>query len=113
MDFDRALIIKEHWLNEMFYNGKVWEMRTQKTNIRGKIGLIQSGTGMIIGEANLFNCSKEPIEKIQEYIKYHRIVDLNLLDKWKYAWHLKEIRKFKKPIPYNHPKGAVIWVKID
>lgn len=112
MDFNRALIIKEHWLNEMFNNGKVWEMRSNKTNVRGKIGLIQSGTGMIIGEAFLFGCSRQPIEKNEKFIKYHKVIDLSLLDKWKYAWYLKDILKYKEPIPYKHPKGAVVWVKI-
>lgn len=33
--------------------------------------------------------------------------------KWCYAWELSNIIKYKKPIPYCHPRGAVIWVKLN
>jgi hypothetical protein len=30
-----------------------------------------------------------------------------------YAWVLKNPRRLKKTVPYKHPSGAVIWVKLD
>ena len=27
-----------------------------------------------------------------------------------FAWVLARPRRFKKPIPYTHPNGAVVWV---
>ncbi len=109
---DKALIIKKEWLDKIFDEGKVWEMRTTKTNITGRIGLIESRTGLIVGEATLSGCSKEPVPKDKNLIKYHKVEELDLLDKWKYAWYLEDAIRYKEPIPYEHPKGAVIWVKV-
>jgi hypothetical protein len=30
-----------------------------------------------------------------------------------YAWVLKDVVKFKNPVPYKHPSGAVTWVTLD
>jgi hypothetical protein len=29
------------------------------------------------------------------------------------AWVLDNPRPLKKPLPYQHPSGAIIWVKLD
>lgn len=110
---ERALIIQKKWLDKIFDEGKVWEMRSSRTNITGKIGLIESGTGLIVGEAFLNGCSNAPIPPTEEYIKFHKVEDLELIKKWKWAWKLSGAKRYKKPIPYEHPKGAVIWVKLN
>lgn len=113
MDIKRALVVKKEWLDKILDHGKVWEMRTTKTKITGRIGLIQSGTGLIVGEVDLFGCSPNPIIIDEGLIKYHHVNDLELLKKWKYAWYLKNAKRYDKPIPYKHPKGAVIWVNLE
>ena len=30
-----------------------------------------------------------------------------------YAWVLEDVRRLDTPVPYNHPSGAVTWVKLD
>ena len=30
-----------------------------------------------------------------------------------FAWVLEEVVKFKRPVPYKHPSGAVTWVTLD
>jgi hypothetical protein len=30
-----------------------------------------------------------------------------------HAWVLKDARELRKPIPYRHPAGAIIWVDLD
>lgn len=113
-DITRALIVKKEWLDKIFDDGKVWEMRSTKTTITGKIGLIESGSGLIVGEVNLIGCSENPISHTRkDLIKYHKVENLNLLKKWKYAWYLMKAKRYEKPIPYKHPKGAVIWVKLN
>lgn len=108
----RALIVKKEWLDKIFDEGKVWEMRTTRTTIRGKIGLIESGSGMIVGEVELIGCSPKPIPPDRSLIVYHKVEDMELIKKWKYAWYLNKAKRYDKPIPYAHPKGAVIWVKL-
>jgi hypothetical protein len=109
---DRALIVKKVWLDKIFDEGKIWEMRANRTKITGKIGLIESGSGLIVGEAELIGCSDFPILKHKEFIKYQKVEDLSLLDKWKWAWVISRAKRYEKPISYKHPKGAVIWVKL-
>lgn len=37
---------------------------------------------------------------------------LSIVRKWRYPWVLANARRYDTPIPYNHPKGAVTWVKL-
>jgi hypothetical protein len=80
----KGLIIKKVWLDKIFDEGKVWEMRTTKTKVSGKILLIESGTGLIVGEANLIGCSHIPIKPNNKYFDKHKVEDSDLLKKWKY-----------------------------
>ena len=54
----RGLIIKGKWLDKIFAKKKVWEIRSSPTNIRGRIFLVQSGSGMVVGECNIVDCIK-------------------------------------------------------
>jgi hypothetical protein len=109
----RALIIKKEHLDKILDSNKTWEMRSSKTNIRGRIGLIESGSGLIMGEAFLLDCLN-PLDEIKAMasILYHHVTDKKLLKKWKYPWVLKDAKRYKEPISYKHPQGAVIWVKL-
>jgi hypothetical protein len=113
---DRALIIKKEHLTNIFDNGKVWEMRSSCTNIRGEIGLIEAGTGLIVGRCNLHACSdmshlsSDVLHSL--YYGNHLVKDADALKKWNKAWHIRGAERFDKPIPYLHPQGAVIWVKL-
>jgi len=110
---ERALIIKKEWLDKIFDGGKVWEMRSTKTNICEKIGLIEQGTGLIVGECwitgSLPAIETDYAARVTKAL--HCVDDLSLLKKWKYPWMLSESKRYEDPIPYKHPKGAVIWVK--
>ena len=110
---DRALIIKQQWLPLIFDGEKIWEMRSTSTLVRGRIGLIEAGTGLIVGEANLVDV-RPPLSRAEAAAtkKYHQVDDLLLLIKWKYPWVLQGARRYETPIAYNHPKGAMIWVKL-
>ena len=110
---ERGLIIKKEWLDRIFDNGKVWEMRSKPTNIRGRIGLIESGSGMIIGEATLVDCFR-PTNFARCACKgKHQIEDSRLFKRWPYAWVLEKTKHYDKPRPYDHPQGAVIWVRLN
>lgn len=110
---ERALIVRKEWLDKILDGGKVWEMRSTHTWIRGRIGLIEAGTGMIVGEVALIGCG-DPItqEDAESHFKAHQVEDLTLLKKWRFPWFLEDAKRYDKPIPYDHPKGAVIWVKL-
>lgn len=110
----RALIIKKEWLNRIFDDGKVWEMRSTKTNIRETIGLIEGGSGLIMGEVDLIGCGKRLTEQTAaDNLKFHQVDDLSKLKYWCYPWILENATRYEKPIHYNHPSGAILWVTVN
>lgn len=108
----KALIIKAQWLDKIFNHGKTWEMRSARTKTRGKIQLIESGTGMIVGECEITGYHEVKKEDFEKTIIHHKVDDFLLLEKWKWAWHISNVIKYNKPIHYKHPQGAVIWVNL-
>ena len=109
----RALIIKKEWLDRIFDGPKIWEMRSTKTNVRGKIGLIEARSGLIVGEVDLIGCGKRLTEQsAADNFEFHQVSDLSKLKYWCYPWILENATRYEKPTPYNHPSGAVIWVSI-
>jgi hypothetical protein len=112
---DRALIIRDIWLDLILDGSKIWEMRSAKTKIRGKVGLIKAGSGLIVGEVEIVDSLDAlPLDEYSQHIMKHKIPKglPGVREKWKYPWVLKNAIRYKNPIPYNHPKGAVIWVKL-
>ena len=109
----KSLIIKKKFLDKIFLGLKTWELRGSNTKIRGTIRLIESGSGLIIGEADLVDCvghlSLDDLKSNFTYTQYD--VQSNMLKyKKTYAWILKNPKIYKDPIPYKHPQGAIIWV---
>jgi len=111
-----GLIIKKEWLNLILDGVKRWEIRSTGTKKRGRIALIESGSGLVKGDAYLSDSviikttsdgySPSPFIKMFEF---HRVK--NPIYKINYAWTLVSCFRYPKPIPYTHPQGAVIWVK--
>ena len=105
----------ENWPNDSVLSGKkTWEMRSKPTNIRGLIGLIEQGTGMIVGECRIIESNDTKLDPHERKLFYsnHRVSDGSLLEKWCYVWEIEDAKRYDSPIPYKHPKGAVTWVRI-
>lgn len=93
---------------------KTWEIRSKNTKKIGPVALIRSGSGTVVGTANL-----------SEVIKLTRNVCSNNAKKMgmtrpealtcigEYAWVLEDVIQLKKPVPYKHPRGAITWVTFD
>ena len=112
-EITRALIIKKPWLDLILSGEKTWEIRGSNTKIRGRIGLIESGSGLIVGECDLYG--SETLTLYQDvFYSLHKIPKFNQNVKYKvpHAWKIENATRYEKPIPYDHPKGAVIWVKL-
>lgn len=114
---DRALIVRQPWIDLILSGKKTWEMRCAKTNVRGRIGLIEQGTGLIFGEVNIVDSLEdlsfcEIIENV--HLDKHCIPNskIDLFKKWPFPWVLSNAIRYETPIKYNHPKGAVIWVDL-
>jgi len=115
MNYDRALIIADPWIDKILNLEKPLEMRSTHTKIRGRIGLIRKGSGLIVGDAWLDDSidlgKNNLLEVFEDYhcINYRENPELR---KYRFAWKLEKVNKYYHPIPYKHPQGAVIWVKL-
>jgi len=108
-----ALIVKKPWLDLILSGKKNWEIRGSNTKIRGKIELIQSGSGTIVGCCDIVGCKEINIEMYQNNVINHQITDTKKLPyKKTFVWIIQNAQRYKEPRQYQHPKGAIIWVKI-
>lgn len=111
----RGLIIKEPWIDLILNGDKTWEIRGTNTTIRGRIALIKSGTASIIGTVELIDTQQLSIQEFNDSEGFHCINTNNntILPYPKtYTWKLTNPTLLSEPLPYRHPQGAVIWVKL-
>ena len=52
----KCLIIRSPHIEKILAGRKTWEIRFRGTQVRGKIGLIQSGSCTVLGTAQLVDC---------------------------------------------------------
>ena len=70
------------------------EYRSKASNIRGRVGIIQSMSGTVIGDVEIVGCNWN--EKIQRF-----------------EWSLANARRYKYPVAFQQKSGAVVWIGID
>lgn len=111
---ERALIVRKPWVDLILSGEKVWEMRSMATHIRGRIGIIEQGSGRVVGEVDLVDCfSNLSLQQLVEHTDKHRILDQRFLVQWPIAWKLASPERYLRPLAYRHPSGAVVWVKVS
>lgn len=112
---NKAFIVNEHWGNLILDGLKTWEIRGTGTQVRGRTGVIFSGTGMIWGSVEITGSELLLEEDFDNFRDCHRIPCI--FEKLPYGephiWHLKNPIRFPEPVPYRHPQGAVIWVNLE
>jgi hypothetical protein len=112
----RGLIIKQEFLDLILCGRKDWELRGSPTNVAGAIALIQAGSGTIVGRADLDSVfgplSLGDLKANASHLGC-RPAEVSKYYPKTYAWVLKNAKRLKRPIPYRHPQGAVIWVKLN
>lgn len=112
----KGLVIDEPWLSLIVSGNKIWEMRSRPTSHRGRIALIQKGSGVVVGLADLVDCIG-PLDAVawRAHADKHCIPP----DKqestrpWTMAWVLEGAVALGEPVPYEHPNGAVVWVRLQ
>jgi len=112
-----ALIIKKQHLDKILSGKKTWEIRGSQTHKRGRIGLIQSGSGLIMGECEIIDSKPLNTADFENNISKHQIEEKRLDSvighyKKPHAWVLQNAIRYKEPKQYKHPQGAIIWVKL-
>lgn len=113
-ELTKGLILREPWINLILEGDKTWEMRASNIKIRGPISLIQSKTGMLTGMCEVKDVLYIPtLDDLIRHQNKHRVDFSNdEYERYHYAWVIENPKRFKVPIPYTHPKGAVIWVNL-
>lgn len=112
----RALLVRDPWAGLIVDGRKAWELRGSRTSVRGRIAIAKSGSGTLIGSAALVDVIG-PIPKVDLPRDFARhLVEPDLAAQVAYekvfAWVMAESVRFPEPIPYAHPPGAVIWVRL-
>ncbi len=114
----RALVVAEPWVSRLLSGAKTWEMRSRPTRVRGLIGLVRKGSGLVVGVATLVD-SLPPLgpEPFRSAEPYHRICASEsvpaMAGGWVHPWVVRDVAALKAPVPYVHPRGAVTWVVLD
>jgi ASCH domain len=115
---DRGLVIKQPWVGMIADGKKTWEMRTRRTKVRGWVGLIEKGAGHVIAVAYLRNSPPE-LRRNEHPLHYrkHRVMPepgkKSYVGKYLFPWVVTNAIRLPKPVPYEHPSGAVTWVKFS
>ena len=114
MHVERGLLIQSPWIENILAGEKTWEIRGSRTNIRGPIGLIRSKSGLIVGTCEVVGAKVLTRDDLTGNVAMHCVGDVDEINYANpHAWILAKARPLVKPVPYNHPSGAVIWVRLD
>ena len=112
----KGLIIKSPWIEYILNNEKTWEIRGTSTTTRGPIFLIKSGSEFIYGECDIVDCIELDYNDYKNNVDKHHISQITdgiLPYKNTYAWVLKNVKKYDKPIKYQKRPGAIVWVNVE
>ncbi|MBN8191206.1 ASCH domain-containing protein [Bacillus sp. NTK074B] len=112
----KGLIIRAPWIDYILKGEKTWEIRGSNTAVRGRVGLIKSGTGTVVGTVEIKDSIELTLEDYRENSIRHGANGKDVVSlpyKKTYAWVLDQPTLFDEPFPYKHPMGAVIWVNLS
>jgi hypothetical protein len=113
-----GLLILSPWVEKIMAGEKTWEIRGSRTNVRGEIRLIRSKADKkVVGTAEVVDCIGPLTRRdLLENMDKHRMNRQDFARKMPYpntyAWVIRNAKPLEKPVPYKHPSGAVIWVKL-
>jgi hypothetical protein len=115
----KGLVVRSPWVELILDGAKTWELRGSPTRLRGRIALIRSGSGTVVGHCEIADVVG-PLTRAQllsstrrHCVKAGHIPSVLGRYRKVYAWVLSKARRLKKPVRYRHPSGAVIWVNLN
>ena len=113
-----ALIIREPWIGLILTGTKTWEMRARATKLRGLVGLIRKGTGLVVGVAEIVECLPFlDAASLASTRPFHCIptkMDAEVLQLgWVCPWVLRHARPLPRPVAAGQKPGQVTWVPLS
>lgn len=107
------LILKEH-LDKILAGTKTWEVRGRATARRGPIALIESKSGRVVGTCEIIDVvGPLTLAELRRNAARTAFTPKELPYSSTYAWVVRNARRLTRPVPYEHPGGAVIWVRLE
>jgi len=114
-----ALVIRRPWIDKILDHTKTWEIRGRRTEKRGVIGLIEGGSGTVVGTCRLVDVVG-PLSR-SEFITNAKKAGFSCDDvatsplpyERTYGWVVEDARRLNTPVQYEHPSGAVIWARLS
>lgn len=96
---------------------KTWEIRGSRTEVRGKIALLVSGTGTAVGTCEIVDVvgplTLAELKSNARRLGVRAEAIRRLHYRTTYAWVVREPKRLRRPVTYRHPQGAVIWVRLS
>ncbi len=113
----RGLVIREPWAGLILDGHKTWEMRSHGTAVTGMIAIIPKGSRVVAGVVDLVGTRAAlSADELAGTVARHGIPpeaqDEAVAGGWLVPWELARPRRLAAPVPYDHPSGAVIWVRL-
>jgi len=109
----RGLMVLKEPLAKILSGSKTWEIRGSATAIRGPIALIESKSGTVVGVCDVVGVEGPlSLAELNRNARKTGFSTRELPYPTTYAWVLRKARRLRVPVPYRHPTGAVIWVKL-
>lgn len=112
----KGLVIRQPWIGKILSGEKTWELRSQPCRFRGRIALIEKGSGMVQGIATLID-DLPPLspDKLRATAEKHGVpnaqMDYVIKMGWLRPWVLSDVIPLSQPIPYEHTSGGS-WVNL-
>ena len=111
---DTVLVVQNPWLDMILSGSKTWEIRGGHTKQRGKIHLaLSGGGGRIVGRCRLVDSFPIGRTELERHVDKHCIDNTNTITYPRpHAWVVVDPVRYDRPFEYDHPHGAVRWVKL-
>jgi len=118
----QGLIMKREYILDILNGMTKFDARLYDSNVRGKIGLIESNTNLLYGYVDMVDVHQITYE---DYVKWHISEDYNLdivneklhndnmIDRIAYAYDFTNPFKLDIPIIINPTKRNRIWVEFE
>jgi len=113
-ELTHGLLILKEPLDKILAGTKTWEIRGKRTDRRGPIALIESKSGHVVGTCEVVDVEGPlSLAKLQRNAMRTGFRPTELPYATTYGWVLRNARRLSEPVPYTHPSGAVIWVRLE
>lgn len=113
-ELTHGLLILKEPLDKILAGTKTWEIRGKATARRGPIALIQSKSGHVVGTCDVVDVvGPLTLAELQRNASRTGFRPNELPYATTYAWVVRDARRLPEPVPYRHPAGAVIWVRLE